>query len=256
MSLSDRVVREFLAAKKPKNPKNLKPVKGEDRFVEYDEDSKSWGIFGDKSGFCYSLDTSERQANDRLKEWKKNEKKASDFLAKDEGHPRGSKQELHEMQHILQQHGFDQNDARKLQRRIDSDELNELVRSEKGRDRLENYFRVRNVRNANDFWVTREQVAQLCPACATKMASMGISKVRASVLFGDERLMTAAKWESLPKGWTEESVKKFWGSLTGDVKHKVTKCIKKMKDAGGVDDPGAFCASLADRVEGKGWRSR
>jgi len=64
---------------------------------------------------------------------------------------------------------------------------------------------------------------------------------------------TAAKWETKPKGWTDESRKKFWNSLTGDVKHKVTKCMKQME--GKVDDPGAFCASLADRVEGKGWRS-
>ena len=110
-----------------------------------------------------------------------------------------------------------------------------------------------------DVWVTRDQIAELCPQCATKMASMGISKVRASVLFSDERLMaaalkTAGKWESLPKGWTQESVKKFWGSLTGEVKHKVTKCIEKVK-GGGIDDPGAFCASLADKME-PGWRSR
>ena len=63
----------------------------------------------------------------------------------------------------------------------------------------------------------------------------------------------AGKWEKLPKGWTQESVEKFWGSLTGDRKHKVTACIKKMD--GKVDDPGAFCASLADRVE-PGWRQK
>lgn len=116
---------------------------------------------------------------------------------------------------------------------------------------------------ASDVWLDREDIAKVCPSCADKMASMGIRKVRASVLFDDERLMASmlasldktAAWESLPKGWTEESVKKFWGALTGDVKHKVTKCIKKMEGKGGLDDPGAFCASLADKVEGKGWRS-
>jgi hypothetical protein len=66
---------------------------------------------------------------------------------------------------------------------------------------------------------------------------------------------TAAKWEDMPKGWSDASREKFWNTLTGDVKHKVTKCIKKMEGKGGIDDPGAFCASLADRVEGKGWRS-
>ena len=63
----------------------------------------------------------------------------------------------------------------------------------------------------------------------------------------------AAGWGKLPKGWTKESVKKFWKTLTGEVKHKVTKCIKEME--GKIDDPGAFCASCADMVEGStDWR--
>jgi hypothetical protein len=66
-------------------------------------------------------------------------------------------------------------------------------------------------------------------------------------------LIFAEKWESLPKGWTEQSAKDFWDSLTGEVKHKVTKCIKEME--GNVDDPGAFCGSLADLVD-PGWRNR
>jgi hypothetical protein len=63
----------------------------------------------------------------------------------------------------------------------------------------------------------------------------------------------ADKWQgSLPKGWTEESVKKFFNTLTKRApKHKVTECIKRME--GKFDDPGAFCASLADRVI-PGWR--
>jgi hypothetical protein len=62
-----------------------------------------------------------------------------------------------------------------------------------------------------------------------------------------------AKWDSLPKGWTEDSLKSFWKSLTQESKHPVTQCIKKME--GKVDDPGAFCASTKDKLEGKGWRS-
>ena len=115
----------------------------------------------------------------------------------------------------------------------------------------------------DDLWLDREDIAKLCPSCADKMASLGIRKVRASVIFNNEQLMSAvfdsghreAAWEGLPKGWTQESLKKFWGSLTGDVKHKVTKCIKKMEGGGSVDDAGAFCASLADKME-PGWRSR
>lgn len=63
----------------------------------------------------------------------------------------------------------------------------------------------------------------------------------------------ADKWKTLPDGWDNTSRKKFWESLTGDNKHKVTKCIKEMD--GKMDNPGAFCASLADRVE-PGWRER
>lgn len=66
-------------------------------------------------------------------------------------------------------------------------------------------------------------------------------------------LKEAGKWDKLPKGWTQESVKKFWNSLTGEAKHKVTRCMKEME--GKIDDTGAFCASLADKVD-PGWRSR
>ena len=64
---------------------------------------------------------------------------------------------------------------------------------------------------------------------------------------------TADRWENKPKGWTDESRKKFWNSLTSAApKHKVTECIKRMnKHMGG--NAGAFCASLADRVM-PGWR--
>ena len=56
----------------------------------------------------------------------------------------------------------------------------------------------------------------------------------------------ADKWKSLPKGWTKESAEKFWNSLTGDHKHKISDCMKKMK--GKVTDPGAFCGGLASRL--------
>lgn len=67
---------------------------------------------------------------------------------------------------------------------------------------------------------------------------------------------TAAPWTgNLPKGWTQDSVKKFWDTLTGDVKHKVTKCMKEME--GKVDDTGAFCGSLADKATGDtSWRGK
>lgn len=99
---------------------------------------------------------------------------------------------------------------------------------------------------AQDPWLTTEDVFKICPSCAEKMASLKVRKIKASALF-------QAAWESLPKGWTEESLKSMWNTMTGDVKHKVSSCMRKME--GKVDDPGAFCASLADKILGRtDWR--
>jgi hypothetical protein len=90
-----------------------------------------------------------------------------------------------------------------------------------------------------------------CEKKAVEYLEMVVEKYREKL----EDMSKKAGWEKLPKGWTAESVKKFWDSLTGDVKHKVTKCIKLMD--GKVDNPEAFCASLRDKVEGKTtWRGR
>jgi hypothetical protein len=59
-------------------------------------------------------------------------------------------------------------------------------------------------------------------------------------------LMKQSAWDNLPNGWTQDSVDKFWDSLTGDRKHKVTECMKKME--GHVDNTGAFCGSLGSAV--------
>ena len=62
------------------------------------------------------------------------------------------------------------------------------------------------------------------------------------------------KWKRLPKGWTDESVKKFWTTIGKDApKHKVWNCIYKM--TGKIGDPGAFCGGLADEMD-PGWRQR
>jgi len=60
----------------------------------------------------------------------------------------------------------------------------------------------------------------------------------------------ASGWEGEPKGWTNKSKEQFFESLGGSV----SECIKKME--GDVDDPEAFCASLADEVEGTAWRHK
>ena len=74
---------------------------------------------------------------------------------------------------------------------------------------------------------------------------MDRKKVANELVLVAKDLLAADKWKKMPKGWTDESRKKFWDSLVGDVKHKVTKCIKQMD--GKVDNPGAVCAALADR---------
>ena len=56
-----------------------------------------------------------------------------------------------------------------------------------------------------------------------------------------------AQWDSLPEGWTQKSLKGFWDSLTGDRQHKITACMKKIADTD-IDDPGAFCGSLASKM--------
>jgi hypothetical protein len=107
---------------------------------------------------------------------------------------------------------------------------------------------------AHDPFMSVEEIADLCLKCAYTLMADGREGARHSEL---RQMLTAGegdKWTKLPKGWTEESLKKFWQSLTGRAsKHKVTSCIKQMD--GKVDDPGAFCAALADRVD-TGWRER
>jgi hypothetical protein len=41
-------------------------IVGESYYVEYDEDSGCWGIFGSESGHCYELYSSELEARDRV----------------------------------------------------------------------------------------------------------------------------------------------------------------------------------------------
>lgn len=91
-----------------------------------------------------------------------------------------------------------------------------------------------------------------------RLALMGLAAADTEVASSVTPLTRQAdKWQSLPKGWTDESRKKFWETLTGDNKHKVTKCIKEMsKGDKDIDNPGAFCAALADRVMGPEWRKK
>jgi len=70
-----------------------------------------------------------------------------------------------------------------------------------------------------------------------------------------------AGFEGMPKGWTQNSIKKFSNTLTknmkGGVKSKgfFDKCVEKMK--GKVKNPEGFCAALKDEAFGSTyWRGK
>jgi TRAP-type C4-dicarboxylate transport system substrate-binding protein len=102
---------------------------------------------------------------------------------------------------------------------------------------------------AGERTITAEEMEEICPACAEKMRQNEMASISESVVASAIREAAkkqADRWEDMPKGWTDESREKFWNSLTGDVQHRITKCIKEMQ--GKVSDPGAFCGALASRV--------
>lgn len=88
-------------------------------------------------------------------------------------------------------------------------------------------------------FITQEQMEEICPECAEKMASIGITKVSVDAI-----IRSAV---GLPKGWTESSAKKWWNTVTKGAKHKKTKCMKAIE--GKVDNPGAFCKWLEGIVK-------
>lgn len=94
-------------------------------------------------------------------------------------------------------------------------------------------------------WLDVSDVEKVCASCADKMRSKGIAKVRDNIV--RDSIREAAAWDKLPDGWDQSSLKKFWDTMTGNVKHKITKCMKEMK--GKVSDTGAFCASLSRKMK-------
>lgn len=63
-------------------------------------------------------------------------------------------------------------------------------------------------------------------------------------LYQDRIEKEASKWKKMPPGWKSKSRKNFFSNLADE---SVGECMKRIKDH--VDDPGAFCASLKDRVK-------
>lgn len=41
---------------------NLRPISGENRYAEWDEEFDCWGVFGEESGFCYSQHENQEEA--------------------------------------------------------------------------------------------------------------------------------------------------------------------------------------------------
>lgn len=91
--------------------------------------------------------------------------------------------------------------------------------------------------------ISVQDLARFCESCATKLKAKGIKTVNSGLVL---EALLEADWSELPKGWTEDSLRSFWNSLTGDHKHKITQCIDKMKDH--VSDAGAFCGGLASKL--------
>jgi hypothetical protein len=77
------------------------------------------------------------------------------------------------------------------------------------------------------------------------------------IKIGNHFYKVAEGFDDKPKGWTKESIKEYVKTLTGNAKHKVTKCIKELKGSDWLDNPdnpAPFCAALMDELEGTGWR--
>lgn len=73
-----------------------------------------------------------------------------------------------------------------------------------------------------------------------------------------DEIEEAEGMEGLPKGWNQNSLKRFAKSLTGKEgtqKGFFDKCVKKMQ--GKIDNPEGFCASAKDELHGSTmWRGK
>lgn len=61
-------------------------------------------------------------------------------------------------------------------------------------------------------------------------------------------------WKDFPRGWTKDSIKKYAKTLGGDVNIKSKewfyKCVDKLKDEKGIDNPEELCGTIKDEVLG------
>lgn len=109
-------------------------------------------------------------------------------------------------------------------------------------------------RTASNSWMGVEQVRALCPRCATIMEKRGLKSIKSSLIVKarDNELAKriAYGWTALPKGWTKDTLTRYWDKMGGSV----SSCIDKMQKHMGAG-AGGFCAGLADMVKGKEWRN-
>src|ERR1700748_2938569 len=68
--------------------------------------------------------------------------------------------------------------------------------------------------------------------------------LKLSEIFQDSIKKEASKWKKMPSGWKSKSRSNFFKNLADE---SAGDCMKRIEDH--IDDPGAFCASLKDRVK-------
>lgn len=100
----------------------------------------------------------------------------------------------------------------------------------------------------------------------TPKAGVNTGPITKGGVLASKAIAGESRWEDMPKGWTPASRAKFGKSLTGvspeceaaeddSMPGFVDKCMARIGDH--VDDPGAFCASLKDRISGTThWRGK
>lgn len=68
-------------------------------------------------------------------------------------------------------------------------------------------------------------------------------------------------FDKYPTGWTKKSVKKYAKNIGGDVdlnsREWFYKCVDKLKDEEGIDNPEELCATIKDEALGNTkWRGK
>jgi len=94
-----------------------------------------------------------------------------------------------------------------------------------------------------------------------RITTKPLERATAAVKKNCKQGVSEAGFEDKPKGWTDQSIKKYSKTFTKQMKGAVTskdffdKCVKKMQ--GKMENPEGFCASLKDEAHGSTyWRGK